>query len=107
MGYSSINCCPLSVAPGMIPPQHYNLLCKWVSFSYGQRNVWAESQVLEFRSLSISRAEWTYWTTLIIQYGVTVSYVSYVKCYVKTELLVMGCNGNALRRGPEHPKPQV
>lgn len=103
MGYSSINSCPLSVVPGMIPPQHYNLLCKWTSFSYGERNAWAESQV--FRSLSISRAEWTHWTTLISQYGVTARYVSYVKWYVKTEL--MGYDGNALRRGPEHPKPQV
>ena len=52
-----------------------------------------------------ARTEWTFWTPLTIQYGVTVSHDSYVKCCIKTEL--MGCNKNTLRRGPECCKPQV
>lgn len=55
--------------------------------------------------LSTARAEQTFWTPLTIQYGVTVSHNSDVKCCVKAE--VMGCNVSTLGRDPEHPKPRV
>ena len=55
--------------------------------------------------LNRARAEQPVWTPLTIQYGVTVSHESYVRYYVKTE--VLGCNGNSLGRGLECPKPQV
>lgn len=54
--------------------------------------------------LSTAGAEQTFWTPLAIQYGVTVSHDSDVKCCVKAE--VMGYNMNALGRGPEHPNRQ-
>lgn len=52
-----------------------------------------------------ARAKWTIWIHLTVQYGVTVSPDSYGKYYVETK--AMGCNGNALRRGLECPKPEV
>ena len=56
-------------------------------------------------ALYCARTEQTFWTTLTIQHGVTVSHDSYVKCCVNTK--VMGCNRNVPRRGLELPKPPV
>lgn len=51
--------------------------------------------------LDTARAAWTFWTPGATQRGVRVSHDG----HVKTE--VMGCNGNALRRGPGSPSPSV
>ena len=55
-----------------------------------------KSILLPFPNLCKARAEKLF-ERLTIQYGVIVTHDSYVKCYVKTE--VIRCNGNALGRG--------
>ena len=52
-----------------------------------------------------ARTQWTFWTLLTIQYGVTLSCESYVKCYGK--IRVLGCNGNTLRWSLECPNHEA
>ncbi|KAM5318344.1 uncharacterized protein AAES06_018318 [Glossophaga mutica] len=67
-------------------------LSKWLSGVYrGQKRAQTSSFL---HPLHRARAEKT---PLTIQYGVTVSHGSYVKCCVKTE--TMGCHENALGSG--------
>lgn len=63
--------------------------------------VWAGEEEAGSGQFFRARAEQTFWTPLTMQHRTTVSHDSYVKCHIKTEVVVY--NG----RGPEHPKPQV
>ena len=56
-----------------------------------KKNMFLSVKLLHIR-LPRARTEWNVWTPLTIQYGVTVSHDSYVKCYAKAE--VIGCNWN-------------